>query len=135
MQLARVEAEIVRENQGTTWVCWRMVQHRFITEFEAARKQNAEHIERMENLKDELALQNQRYHWKVTPFSDDHCDEINDVLYSIKELLFSSLFVLIHFRLQLDVIELEKEADDREEHSKWMLSRVRRLDAFEVEFR
>ncbi|EER05663.1 conserved hypothetical protein [Perkinsus marinus ATCC 50983] len=73
MQLARVEAEIVRENQ----------------EFEAARKQNAEHIERMENLKDELALQNQR--------------------------------------LQLDVIELEKEADDREEHSKWMLSEIERL--------
>ncbi|KAF4684108.1 hypothetical protein FOZ63_025579, partial [Perkinsus olseni] len=69
-QLALVEAEIARENQ----------------EFEATRKQNAEHIERMESLKDELALQNQR--------------------------------------LQQDVIELEKEADDREEHSKWMQGRV-----------
>ncbi|KAF4691717.1 hypothetical protein FOZ62_000730 [Perkinsus olseni] len=72
-QLALVEAEIARENQ----------------EFEATRKQNAEHIERMESLKDELALQNQR--------------------------------------LQQDVIELEKEADDREEHSKWMQGEIERL--------
>ncbi|KAF4659263.1 hypothetical protein FOL46_006648 [Perkinsus olseni] len=76
-QLALVEAEIARENQ----------------EFEATRKQNAEHIERMESLKDELALQNQRLQQDVIELEkeaddrEEHSKRMQGEIERLTELL------------------------------------------------